>query len=69
MRSKTNRMICGTCEYWVGDRKPVFDKNGTPKIDIYDSNGLCQNQNSRFVDKIRKNTLNCKYYSKWTEIL
>lgn len=43
MRSKTNRMICGTCEYWVGDRKPVFDKNGTPKIDIYDSNGLCQN--------------------------
>lgn len=69
MRSKTDRKICGTCEYWIGERKPVFDAKGNPKIDIYDDKGLCQNQNSNFTDKSRKNNLNCKSYSKWTEIL
>ena len=69
MRSKTDRQICGTCEYWTGERNPVFDSKGMPKIDIIDDFGLCQNPVSRFVDGERKNGANCVHYSKWTEIL
>ena len=69
MRSKTDRKICGTCEYWTGNREPVFDAKGTPKIDILDESGLCENPNSNFTDKIRLKSKNCKYHSKWTEIL
>lgn len=69
MKSKTDRAICGTCEYWTGGREPIFDKNGTPKIDICDRTGQCQNQNSRFIDTVRKDSAKCVHYSKWTEIL
>lgn len=69
MRSKTDRIICGTCQFWTGKREPVFDKKGTPKIDIIDEIGLCQNVNSTFLDEKRKKQLNCCRYSKWTEIL
>lgn len=69
MRSKTDRKICGTCEFWTGKRSPIFDKNGNPKIDIFDNYGDCQNQNSKFTDIVRKNTASCIRFSKWTEIL
>lgn len=69
MQSKTDRAICGTCEYWSGNREPVFDKNGKPKINIYDDVGICCKVRSRFSDEPRKNSLSCKMYSKWTEIL
>lgn len=69
MQSKTDRKICGTCEYWSGNREPVFDKNGVPKINIYDDCGICCKVGCRFTDKERRNSLNCKMYSKWTEIL
>lgn len=69
MRSKTDRVICGTCEFWTGMRNPVFDSKGIPKIDIIDNLGLCQNPCSSFCDVERKNHLNCIRYSKWTEIL
>ncbi len=69
MRSKTNRMICGTCQFWTGKRDPVFDSHGIPKIDIYDRIGQCENQNSRFIDAARNCDKCCKNYSKWTEIL
>lgn len=55
MRSKTDRKICGTCEFWIGNRIPVFDAKGIPKIDILDDYGICQNQNSRFTDEKRSN--------------
>ncbi len=69
MQSKTDRMICGTCEYWTGDREPVFDKNGTPKINIYDNYGICCKVDCNFTDKERKKDAYCMKYSKWTEIL
>ena len=69
MRSKTDRKICGTCEYWTGNRVPVFDSKGTPKVDILDLYGLCENQNSKFKETSRINKYNCKYHSKWTELL
>ena len=69
MRSKTSRAICGTCEFWTGNREPVFDSKGVPKIDIIDKTGLCQNINSNFTDEIRKRDNNCYRFSKWTEIL
>lgn len=69
MRSKTDRVICGTCQYWTGMREPVFDGNGKPKIDIHDSEGLCENPHSNFDGAERKSGMKCCKYSKWTEIL
>lgn len=69
MRSKTDRKICGTCEYWTGGREPVFDQNGNPKIEINSQYGNCECPRSRFHMESRKKDLNCKNYSKWTEIL
>lgn len=69
MINKTDRKICGTCEFWAGERMPIFDKNGVPKINITDSIGICNNICSKFTDKVRKKDLNCKAYSKWSEIL
>ena len=69
MTSKTERKICGTCEYWCGKREPVFDKDGKPKIRIDDSLGLCMNEDSKFTDQKRKKDACCKCFSKWTEIL
>lgn len=69
LRSKTDRIICGTCEFWTGNRMPVFDPKGIPKVDIIDDIGQCENQNSRFTDEIRNKDRNCINYSKWTELL
>lgn len=69
MQSKTDRKICGTCEYWSGNREPIFDKKGIPKINIIDIEAFCCKPNCRFTDIIRKSSLNCKMYSKWTELL
>lgn len=69
MRCKTDRKICGTCEYWTGERNPVFSSKGVPKIDVCDNTGICQNVHSRFTDKERKKDSCCIHYSKWTEIL
>ena len=69
MLSKTDRKICGTCEYWTGHRNPTFTQNSIPKINIVDDNGLCMNIYSRFDGKSRNKQSYCKNYSKWTEIL
>lgn len=53
MQSKTDRKICGTCEFWSGKRCPTFDKNGNCKVDIVDREGAFQNQASRFIDQQR----------------
>lgn len=68
-QSKTDRKMCGTCEYWNGDREPVFNEKGIPKIQINTDEGFCEKQGSRFLDELRKYDLRCKCYSKWTEIL
>lgn len=69
MRTKNDRVICGTCQYWTGNREPVFDAKGMAKVDINDLNGMCENTNSRFCDVVRKRDSKCKHYSKWTELL
>ena len=69
MRSKTDREMCGTCEYWTGKRNPVFDKNGKPKIDILDEIGSCECYVSSMEGLPRRRDLKCKCFSKWTEIL
>ena len=68
MKSKTDRIICGTCEFWTGKRLPVFDLKGKPKIDIIDEYGVCEHP---YVQKgqSRRKDLKCIRYSKWTEIL
>lgn len=69
MRSGTDRKICGTCQHWTGNREPVFDKNGRPKVDIFDMKGECMCVHSKFDGQMRKRDLNCVRYSKWTELL
>ena len=69
MRSKTTIKKCGTCQYWTGNRDSVFDSNDIPKVDIFDNEGICENVMSKFCDQKRKQKLNCKNYSKWTELL
>ena len=70
MISKTSIVKCGTCQYWTGNRNPVFDKNGNPKVDIIDKEGVCENENCRkFCGKIRRQDLSCQHFSKWTELL
>ena len=69
MRSKTERAICGTCQYWTGKKVPCFDKKGMPKVDIFDEFGQCENANGNFFDKQRKKDNKCQHYSKWTELL
>ena len=69
MQSKTDRKMCGTCEYWSGNREPVFDTKGMPKINIYDKFAVCTKQGHRFTDENRQRDLKCGRYTKWTEIL
>ena len=69
MQSKTDTKKCGTCHYWAGNREPAFRKDGKPVINIYDDVGMCMHGNSNFSDQLRKQTLCCKCYSKWTELL
>ena len=69
MISKTERRICGTCEYWTGKREPVFDKKGIPKVSMDDQSGECENESSRFCEQPRDRSSSCVKYSKWTEIL
>lgn len=68
MVSRTDVVKCGTCEYWIGKREPVFDAKGNPKVRIDDACGECQKQESRFCDQKREQHLKCMYYSKWTEL-
>ena len=68
MLSKTDRKICGTCQFWTGKRDPVFDRKGVPKIDISDTRGNCENCSSRFFDTSRARDAQCVKYSKWTEL-
>ena len=69
MQSKTDRKICGTCEYWAGNREPIFDHHGKPKVNILDKTAPCNKQDYKFADKIRDCENSCCRYSKWTEIL
>lgn len=69
MLSKTNREICGNCEFWSGGRVPIFTGEGVPKNNITDKFGSCINYNSKLCDKTRKNDSGCKDFSKWPEIL
>ena len=68
MKTSTETVKCGTCQYWTGDREPVFDAKGQPKIDIRDEFGNCEKVGSRFCGQKRKKSLKCKHFSKWTEL-
>ena len=69
MQSKTERTICGTCEYWAGKRKSILDNNKQQKVRIDDRYGFCRNFNCNFTDQLRKYDLKCKNHFKWTELL
>ena len=66
MRSKTERVILWDLLPILGRgiRVPCFDNKGVPKVDIIDDFGQCENINSKFIDKKRKNENKCKYHSK-----
>ena len=58
MRSKTDRAICGTCQYWTCAREPIFDDSGN-----------CEHPQSAMYEQNRKKDGKCKCYYKWTELL
>lgn len=68
MISRTDIMKCGNCEYWTGQREPIFDRKGIPKNSITDKTGNCEKEGSRFCGKAREQNLKCKSFSKWTEL-
>lgn len=68
MQSKTDRRMCGTCEYWTGLRQPIFVGNGIPKVNIIDKTGSCECSISNFEGQSRQCEKACKNYSKWTEL-
>ncbi len=68
MRSKTDRVICGTCEFWTGSRQPTFSPKGIPQIDIIDKTGCCECPVSKFDGKSRACDSYCVHFSKWTEL-
>lgn len=68
MRSKTDRIMCGTCQYWTGAREPVFDCKGNPKVDLFDVFGNCECAQSSKYEQTRKRDGKCIRYSKWTEL-
>lgn len=69
MSHKTDRIMCGTCQYWTGRREPIFDRNGNAKISISDAIGNCECTQSSKYDQARRKDLSCKNYYKWTELL
>lgn len=68
MKTNTETVKCGNCQYWTGAREPVFDAKGIPKVDITDDVGNCENEGSRFCRQMRKKSASCKDFSKWTEL-
>lgn len=69
MQSKTDRVICGACEFWTGSRRPIFSCKGVPKLNIIDKIGNCESPLSNFEGKSRKCYNKCIHFSKWTELL
>lgn len=69
MRCKTDRVICGTCQYWTGAREPIFDANGNAKVNIFDEVGICECVQSVKYEQLRKKELKCRCFYKWTELL
>lgn len=68
MQSKTDRAICGTCEFWTGERQPIFATNGVPKVNIIDKTGSCECPVGNLEGETRGCEQKCKYFSKWTEL-
>ena len=68
MKTSTETVKCGNCDYWTGAREPVFDGKGQPKVDIKDAVGNCEKEGSRFCGQKRNKGAKCKCFSKWTEL-
>lgn len=69
MQSKTDRKMCGTCEYWTGKRESAFAPLGKTKVNIHDTHAKCCKQGHRFTDKTRWRDQCCTRYYRWTELL
>ena len=68
MKTSTETVKCGNCQHWTGDREPVFDARGEPKVEIKDDFGSCEKEGSRFCGQNRKKSAKCQHFSKWTEL-
>lgn len=68
MRSKRDREICGTCDFWPGNRRLSFSKGNKPTIDIIDRYACCACTASKFTGEARWRDNYCMHYLKWAEI-
>lgn len=60
MESKIERIMCGTCLYWSGDRECIYGKK--TKVVLFDEKGKCECVSSSKFGDIRKRELKCKEY-------
>ena len=68
MKTRTDVVKCGNCEYWTGARKPVFDAKERPMVEITDDYGNCENELSKFCNSSRKKSMKCIHFDKWTDL-
>lgn len=69
MRSRPDVRKCGTCQYWAGKRELAMTEKQEERVDIADDIGECENGISIFCGTTRKQSLKCKNYSRWTEMM
>lgn len=65
MRSKSTRIICGSCEYWAGERHlGPLSRSGQFQT-AHKGLGKCLCRDSRFADTQRKSDKSCKSFRQW----
>lgn len=69
MRSKRDRVMCGTCEFWTGERTPSVGNKESLTVDIKDRHGYCRNSECRHDGEMRWRDWKCVCYEKWTDLL
>ena len=63
MQSKADRVMCGTCMYWNGQREVTNEDK--PKIVMLEQEGICECPISSKLGESRKRDLKCKSYLQW----
>jgi len=67
MESKYDRVMCGTCLYWNGQREVIYgDKT---KVVTFEETGRCECLSSSKFREERKRQGKCKCYENWIKNL
>ena len=64
MISKLDRVMCGTCLYWRGQRELLANER---RVVMFEKEGKCDCPFSSKAGELRKVDLKCKMYTNWEE--